>query len=123
MSLSAIGGISDGVTRALHVAINGLDAREQAITANIANVETSGYLAEEVDFEDSLRQALAKGDAAGTAISHSHSLAATRLNGNNVNVDFELLAASENVLRQKLVVQALNNKYALLRTAMGSSGQ
>lgn len=121
MSLSGIGGISDGVTRALHVAINGLDARQQAIASNIANVETTGYLAEEVDFEDSLRSALASGDATGTTISHSHSLAATRLNGNNVNVDFELLASSENVLRQKLVVQAINNKYQLLRTAIGSA--
>ncbi len=121
MSLSGIGGISDGVTRALHVAVNGLDARQQAIAANIANVETSGYLAEEVDFEASLRQALAGGDATDAVVSHTHSLAPTRLNGNNVNVDFELLASSENVLRQKLVVQALNNKYALLRTAIGST--
>lgn len=121
MSLSGIGGISDGVTRALHVAINGLDARQQAISSNIANVETAGYLAEEVDFEDSLRQALGEGDATRAIVSHTHSLAATRLNGNNVNVDFELLASSENVLRQKLVVQAINNKYQLLRTAIGSA--
>lgn len=120
MSLSGIGGISDGVTRALHVAINGLDARQQAIAANVANIETAGYQAEEVSFEDSLRAALADGDAAGTSISHSRSLAPTRLNGNNVNIDFELLAGSENVLRQKLVVQALNGKYQLLRTAIGS---
>ncbi len=121
MSIGAIGGIGDGVTRALHVAITGLDARQQAIAANIANVETNGYLAEEVDFEDSLRQALAGGDATDTTISHTRSLAATRLNGNNVNVDFELLAGTENVLRQKLVVQALNNKYQLLRTAMSAA--
>ena len=79
------------------------------------------YLAEEVDFEDSLRQALGEGDATRAIVSHTHSLAATRLNGNNVNVDFELLASSENVLRQKLVVQAINNKYQLLRTAIGSA--
>jgi flagellar basal-body rod protein FlgB len=47
-----------------------------------------------------------------------HSLAPTRLNGNNVNIDFEMLAQKENALRQRLVVQALNAKYALLRTAI-----
>ena len=46
------------------------------------------------------------------------SLAATRTNGNNVNIDFELLAEKENALRQRLVVQALNGKYGLLRTAI-----
>jgi flagellar basal-body rod protein FlgB len=46
-------------------------------------------------------------------------VAPTRSNGNNVNLDFELLAGRENVLRQKLVVQAVNAKYALLRTALG----
>jgi flagellar basal body rod protein FlgB len=40
------------------------------------------------------------------------------MNGNNVNIDFELLAAQENNLSQTLVVQALNAKYALLRTAI-----
>jgi flagellar basal-body rod protein FlgB len=118
MSISAI---SDGVTNALHAAINGLDARGRAISSNIANLETPGYLAHEVDFESSLRAALARGDGEGAQIETSNSLAATRVNGNNVNIDFELMAAQENGLRQQLTVQALNAKYALLRTAI--SGQ
>ena len=116
----SIAGISDGVTAALHVAINGLDARQQAISANIANVETPGYHARKVNFEDSLRAALADGnptEAVGGA-SVTESLAATRTNGNNVNIDFELLDNQENLLRQKLSIQALNAKYALLRTSI-----
>ena len=42
-----------------------------------------------------------------------------RLNGNNVNIDFEVLAAAENALRQQLAVQGLNTKYQMLRTAIG----
>ena len=114
----SIGGISDGVTQALHMALNGLDARQRAISSNMANLETPGYLAVEVNFEDSLRDAVAHGDPLRAQTSTTHSLAATRLNGNNVNIDFEVLSSSENVLRQKLVVQALNNKYSLLRTAI-----
>ncbi len=113
-----VSGISDGITQALHMAINGLDARQKAISSNIANLETPGYLARQVSFEDSLRAALHDGEPTGADVSVRHSLAATRLNGNNVNIDFELLAQRENVLRQRLVVQALNNKYALLRTAI-----
>ena len=37
MSVSAIG---DGVTAALHMAINGLDARQQAISGNVLELET-----------------------------------------------------------------------------------
>ncbi|MGD9705407.1 MAG: flagellar basal body rod protein FlgB [Acidimicrobiia bacterium] len=113
-----IGAISDVVTSALGVAMNGLQTRQQAISSNLANVETPGYLAREVKFEDSLRAAISGGDPTSTGIQVDQSLAATRINGNNVNIDFEVLASSENVLRQRLVVQALNNKYSLLRTAI-----
>ena len=116
-----VSGISDGTTLALHMAINGLDARQQAIAGNVANLETPGYRARVVDFEASLRAAIGDGSPTDTSVSVSESLAATRTNGNNVNIDFELLAEKENVLRQRLVVQALNAKYSLLRTAI--SGQ
>lgn len=114
-----IGAISDSVTAALHSAINGLDARQRVIASNIANVETPGYQARTVNFEDSLRAAIAGGEPSSASYSVSASLAPTRSNGNNVNIDFELLAERENVLHQRLVVQALNAKYTLLRTALG----
>jgi flagellar basal-body rod protein FlgB len=111
--------ISDGVTAALHAAMNGLEARQKAISANIANLETPGYRARTVNFEDSLHAAIADGDPSEASFSVTESLAATRLNGNNVNIDFEIMAGQENLLRQKLVVNALTAKYALLRTAIG----
>lgn len=113
-----VSGISDGVTQALHMAINGLDARQKAIVGNVANLETPNFLAREVSFEDSLRSALAQGEPTKVSMTVTESLAATRSNGNNVNIDFELLAEKENVLRQRLAVQAINSKYALLRTAI-----
>ena len=114
----SISPISDGVTRSLHLALDGLQARGQAIASNIANLETPNYLARQVSFEDSMRAALNNGSPERTTVSTNRSLAATRMNGNNVNIDFELLASAENVLREKLAVQALNGKYALLRTAI-----
>lgn len=110
--------ISDTTTSALHRALDGLDRRQQAIASNIANLETPGYLAREVDFEDSLRMAVAAGRPADAAISVSESLAPTRLNGNNVNIDVEIMASSENQLRQRLAIEGLNAKYQLLRTAI-----
>lgn len=114
----SISPISDDVTRTLHLAINGLQARGRAISSNIANLETPNYLALEVKFEDSMRAALSTGRPERTEVTTGQSLAPTRLNGNNVNIDFELMASAENVLREKLAVQALNGKYQLLRTAI-----
>ncbi len=113
-----ISAISDSTTAALHAALNGLTERQQAIASNMANLETPGYLAREVSFEDSLRAAIAGGDPTDMVVSTGRSLAATRTNGNNVNIDMEILANAETVLREKLAVQALNSKYSLLRTAI-----
>lgn len=110
--------ISDTTTRALGMALDGLDRRQQAIASNIANLETPGYLAREVEFESSLRAALDAGAPETMTISVERSLAATRLNGNNVNVDVEIVNSTETELRQKLVIEGLNAKYQLLRTAI-----
>jgi flagellar basal-body rod protein FlgB len=110
--------ISDITTAALHAALNGLETRQQVIAANVANLETPGYLARDVNFEDSLRAAVDAGRPQDSAVSVETSLAPTRLNGNNVNIDEQIMSGSENVLRQQLVIQGLNSKYNILRTAI-----
>lgn len=110
--------ISDLTTATLHRALDGLDARQAAIADNIANVETPGFLSREVSFEDSLRSAIEDGQPFTAGISESRSLAPTRLNGNNVNLDVEIMANAENNLRQQLAIQGLNAKYQLLRTSI-----
>lgn len=110
--------ISDLTTTALHRALDGLDRRQAAIADNVANVETPGYLSREVSFEDSLRSAIDAGRPFSASISESRSLAPTRLNGNNVNLDIEITAGAETSLRQQLAIQGLNAKYQLLRTSI-----
>lgn len=103
---------------ALHRALDGLDIRQQAIATNISNLETPGYQAKIVSFEDSLRQAARSGDPFGASISVDRSMAPTRQNGNNVNIDFEILEGSETALRQQMITQGLSAKYNMLRTAI-----
>lgn len=100
------------------MALDGLDRRQQAVASNMANLETPGYLAREVDFEASLRAALATGDPEAMTVSVDRSLAPTRLNGNNVNIDNEMVTGIETQLRRQLAIEGLNNKYQLLRTAI-----
>lgn len=94
--------------------------RQRTIADNIANIETPRFLAGRVDFESSLRAAAA-GEAEVAAPTTSRSLEPTRLNGNNVNLDMETVAAMETGLRYELTVTALNNKLNGLRTAIGRS--
>ncbi len=102
----------------LRQALDGLQQRQDAIAANVANLETPGYLSREVDFESSLRSAVATGRPDRFAVTEERSLAPTRLNGNNVNIDREIMLGSETLLRQRLAIQGLNSKYQILRTAV-----
>lgn len=110
--------ISDATSVTLRQALDGLQRRQEAIAANVANLETPDYLAREVDFEESLRTAIDTGNPSSFAVTEQRSLAATRLNGNNVNIDNEIMLGSETLLRQRLVIQGLNSKYSILRTAI-----
>lgn len=102
----------------LHSALRGLSLRQRTIADNIANIETPNFLAGRVDFETSLREAAAEGVAA-PAPSVARSLQPTRLNGNNVNLDEETVAAMETGLRYELTVQAMTNKLNSVRNAIG----
>jgi flagellar basal-body rod protein FlgB len=117
-SSHVIPGISDLSSQALLASIRGLNARSNAIKDNIANVETPGYLARVVDFEGSLSSAIANGDPAAAGATETRSMAATRLNGNNVVIDEEMTQLTETELRHQLSIAALNAKYRLLRTAI-----
>ena len=106
----------------LKVALQGLSLQRRASTDNLANMETPGYLAKRVDFESALRRAYDRGTNATLDVDSTTSTAPTAQNGNNVAVDDELLIMSDNALRQQLVVQSLNSRYRVLRTAMGTQG-
>jgi flagellar basal-body rod protein FlgB len=110
--------VSDPTMRALHASLTGLNMRRQAAEDNIANVETAGYTAKRVDFEDSLRNAIGRGEPADVEMNVSRSLAPTRMNGNNVAIDEELVGLTETALRHQLVVEAMNSKFRLLRTSI-----
>ena len=111
----------NGVEGVLHSALRGLSLRQRTIADNIANIETPRFLAGRVDFEASLRAAAATGEAPTAAPTVTRSLQPTRLNGNNVNLDEETVAAMETGLRYELTVTALNNKFNGMRTAIGRS--
>ena len=54
--------LDDVSVDALHSALDGLSQRQQAISDDIANVNTPYYRARSVEFEDQLKRALTNGD-------------------------------------------------------------
>lgn len=102
---------------AMNSALDGLSMRQRAIADNIANIQTPGYQARRVAFEESLAAAVADGTGAATA-SVDRSMEPTREDGNNVNLDTETLLNIETNLRYQLATQAMNAQFSSLRTAM-----
>jgi flagellar basal-body rod protein FlgB len=116
--------VPDITSVALHTALNGLQARQRAIADNIANINTPNYLANKVNFEDALAGAVDSGDVSEvgkTDVVTQKSLEPTREDGNNVNLDEETLSNVNTGLSYQTALSALNAKYSLLRTAIGSS--
>ena len=109
----------DVASSSLRVAVAGLSARQNAIANNISNIETPGYQARKVKFEEELSTAVANGRSPATVTpSVQNSLEPTRLNGNNVNLDEETLSHVDTMMRYQLTLRALDGKYGLIRDAI-----
>jgi flagellar basal-body rod protein FlgB len=102
---------------ALESALDGLALRQRAIANNIANVNTPGYHAKRVAFEDALARSIQLGDGHATATT-ARSLEPTRTDGNNVNLDTETLSNVETVLRYQFAARAVEGQFTSVRTAM-----
>jgi flagellar basal-body rod protein FlgB len=111
--------LDDITSVTVKTALTGLAMRQRVTADNIANIETPGFLAGRVSFENSLRTAVVNGSPAATSISNDRSLEPTRLNGNNVNLDHETLTHLDTNMRYQLMLRAVDTKISLLRTAIG----
>jgi flagellar basal-body rod protein FlgB len=109
----------DVTSSSLRIAVAGLAARQNAIANNIANIETPGFKARKVEFEDALHGAISKGESPdGIKPEIQNSLEPTRLNGSNVNLDEETLSHIDTTMRYQLTLRALDSKYGMLRDAI-----
>ena len=113
----------DTTQLALEKAIEGSSARQQAIAANLANVDTPGYQRVDVDFHQTLRDAMASGadGLAGAAFSPQRDATAqVRPDGSSVDADVEAAAQARNGLEYEALVQISKARIDILESAMGS---
>jgi flagellar basal-body rod protein FlgB len=113
-------GISDVTMTTLHQALRGLSARQRSTADNVANLETPGFTASRVDFESSLQSALKQGDPQTSTVAQLMSDDPARQDGNNVNLDDETVSMIDTNLKYSTVVEGLNAKFRLLRSAIGA---
>jgi len=116
----------------LKTALDGLAMRQRVTADNVANVNTPQFLAGRVQFEDALRQAVEVGQGFGgetrarisraaladeaSQPSLSRSLEPTRTDGNNVNLDREVISNIDTQLRYQLMIRAMDDQYSGVRT-------
>jgi flagellar basal-body rod protein FlgB len=112
---------SDPVAAALTTALDGLAMRQRVAADNIANMDTPGFIASEVDFEGSLTAALADGSfvEGGAAPTVTRSLRTPGANGNNVDLATETMAAMQSTFRYQLLTRAVGDRASLVTTAIG----
>jgi len=113
--------ISDLTLDTLRAGLNGLNERRQASEDAVANMETPGYLAKRVSFEDQLASAIDSGDPSSASMQVTNKTDVAQPNGNNVKVDQEMIGLSDTALRQQLLVEAVNAKFRLMRTVLGAT--
>jgi len=110
---------SDGVHGVLHTALNGISLRQSVIADNIANVDTPDFRARAVDFETSLKSAVSRGGvgAGGVDIDVTSTQTPVGVNGNNVDLRKETMAAMQSVFQYQIVSRSVSDRLDMVRTA------
>ena len=106
--------------------------RNEAISNNIANVDTTGYKRQDVAFESVLQQALGNNryesmddKVANVNLSRLRGRAyvdyanySYRLDGNNVDIENENVMLAENQLKYQGLISSINQEFTNLKTVI-----
>ena len=126
-STRSSGDIADRTMKSIEYALSGLQARADVRANNIANAETPGYLSQRLDFESSLKTALADDDVdqlraqdLGGPKSFHKALRNTipDPHGNSVNLELETTEMTKDNLMVQALVNGYNYKVGMLRSAI-----
>ena len=118
--------IFDTTMRALDAALGAAGKRQEVLANNLANVNTPGYKRMDVNFDDTLAQAIASaknGEASNDDVFGSllpqvqadRDAVSVRADGNSVDVDQEMSFLAENNIRYNALVQLSSNKIDTLK--------
>ena len=126
--------LNDSAINIAQRALDGLSYRKDVIAKNVANDDTPGYLAKEVDFETTLKRTMdgvssieqkktrdghmSMDDVSQTDFYTVQNRAggSLRNDGNNVNIDQELVDMTETELKYQTLSQTISKKLSILKS-------
>lgn len=109
---------TDRVTAGIERALDGVAERQRVTAHNIANVNTPGYRARRVSFEDQLAAAFDRGRPSTAPITVHPAGTPVGLNDNNVSLEAETIEMIRSELQYQALVEALRYKLRTLGTAI-----
>lgn len=131
--------VNDKTLNALTTALNFREMRQKLITSNVANANTPGFKAKQLDFEAALARALdVDGNMAMNVTDGRHHNVGSggfnnlepeiydapngvvSENGNTVDVEAEMAQMAENKLMYDALVQLINKKMGIMKYAINS---
>lgn len=104
----------DGLSSNLERYMDLLSSRQKVVASNIANADTPGYKAQDIDFQFEF-MSLAKGES--PQIINAQGLT-EKTDGNNVNLDREARLLSENQMRFNLASTLVRGKFKSIQEAI-----
>ena len=128
--------------RAARSALSGLTRRQEAISGNVANIDTPGYRRRSVSFESALASELdlarspegsprrlrtsdprhlgagESGSVGDTGSVEARDVVSTRNDANNVSIDEEMMLMVETQIRYQALTQSLGRRIGTLRTVI-----
>jgi flagellar basal-body rod protein FlgB len=117
-----------GADAYISAALSGLAARQRTIANNVANVDTPNFTASEVNFEQTLQNAINGGRSGGSVDPSSLKSAVTRStlvnststrgDGNNVDIDREMELLGETNVTYSALTQALSTRLSILHNVI-----
>lgn len=113
--------------------LDGLWARQQVISDNMANIETPGYKEKNVSFENQLENAVqGKEDTEADTIDRigkvqpftaENSDQTYRADGNGVDLEQQMIEMSRTSLNYSYSLQTMSDYFSRLKTAITGSGR
>ena len=114
----------DGVAHSLECYLDLLATRQKLVASNIANLDTPGYRARDIDFQGEMSAALGRADARDAAGKASAPLVRevtgleVKNDGNNVSMEREAQLLGENAMRFETASAMLASRFRLMRLAI-----
>ena len=115
--------------------VNFAQSRHNVLASNVANIDTPGYVRQEVNFETELQRMFNHGSNQLAATDPRHYtggaslrdqlgmdpqqlLSSSRLDGNSVDIDQEMITLTETQMRYQAASQVLSKKLGIIRTVI-----